>query len=599
MKTPAPQRTPTLHLYARISDPAQRKGSGLERQVKANVEEFAGLYGFTASKRVLVDDGVSAFRGLNATPEHQLGRFLAEARRGLIQRGDCLLLENYDRLSRQDPWSAIGLVSELKQLGIHIGRLDRMKLLRAESTDPGDFFEASVEFMRGNSESSTKSDRNKKWWCRQRELAKNGKAVLTPMLPAWLEVKNGEVVVIPERAAVVRRIFALTSAGHGRMAIVRKFTQEGVPAFGGREPVLDEDGQPVLHTRGRMEGQPRMRMVGDRLGSGRWNRAYIGLILSDRRVLGELQLKLQDGTATGEVAPIPAIITEQEWEAARGIAGGRRLPRGPVGKRVELFSGLLRDARDGGNFYAGTRAVSSGRYRVLFPGNAMEGRAISRSFPADTFENAILSCLEEINPREVLNGDDGPDETVTLSAELAGVEASIAGIVADLDAHGESPTQTRRLREKEVRQAELMKALAAARERSAHPLGESWGEVQSLIGVLATAPDVADARRRLRAALRRVIHEIRVLIVPRGRSRLMAAQVTFCKDSGHAGKIRSYLIVHVPPKSNGRVRVEGWHEVWNFIDKPGRDDLDLRIGEHVRLLEEVLAGVEIENAGGA
>jgi hypothetical protein len=52
---------PVCHPYARISDPEQRKGGGLERQTKADMEEFCRRYGFTLSKRVRVDDGVSAF----------------------------------------------------------------------------------------------------------------------------------------------------------------------------------------------------------------------------------------------------------------------------------------------------------------------------------------------------------------------------------------------------------------------------------------------------------------------------------------------------------------------------------------------------------
>ena len=120
-------RQSVLHAYARISDPEQRKGGGLERQTQDEMETFAKRFGFKIGNRVLVDDGVSAWKGLNATPRQQLGQFLANARSGIIPPGDCLLLENYDRLSRQDPWAAIGLVSELRQLGIHIGRLDRMK----------------------------------------------------------------------------------------------------------------------------------------------------------------------------------------------------------------------------------------------------------------------------------------------------------------------------------------------------------------------------------------------------------------------------------------------------------------------------------------
>src|SRR5262245_19135902 len=159
-----PDRIPVLDPYVRISDPDQRKGGGLDRQTNADVASFADRFGFTPSGEVWEDDGVSAWEGMNATPEHQLGRYLGLVRQGGRRPGDCLLLENWDRLSRQNIWAAIGLVNDLRQLGIHVGRLDRGKLLRYDSTDVGDFFEAAVELMRGNSESTAKSLRNGDRW---------------------------------------------------------------------------------------------------------------------------------------------------------------------------------------------------------------------------------------------------------------------------------------------------------------------------------------------------------------------------------------------------------------------------------------------------
>src|SRR5262245_62560309 len=219
---PRPDKAPVLHPYCRISDPGQRKGGGLERQTTADLQEFCTRFGFTPSKRVLVDDGVSAFHGLNATPNHELGKFLAEARRGLVKPGDCLLIENWDRLSRQDIWAAIGLVNDLRQLGIHVGRLDRMKLLRCDSNDPGDFFEAAIELMRGNSESNAKSDRNGKAWMKKREAARKARKPVTRRVPLWIEERDGNLYLIPEKAAVVKRVFTLAAAGYGYCAICRK-----------------------------------------------------------------------------------------------------------------------------------------------------------------------------------------------------------------------------------------------------------------------------------------------------------------------------------------------------------------------------------------
>src|SRR5262245_58425723 len=110
MKTKHP---PTAYAYARTSDPEQRKGGGLVRQTtcKEALEEFCRRHEFTLSPHIYVDDGVPAFEGANATAKHQLGQFLQDARQGRVRPGDCLLVENYDRLSRQSPWAAIGLVN--------------------------------------------------------------------------------------------------------------------------------------------------------------------------------------------------------------------------------------------------------------------------------------------------------------------------------------------------------------------------------------------------------------------------------------------------------------------------------------------------------
>jgi hypothetical protein len=560
MKNPASHpRKPVAHPYARISHPDQRKGGGLERQTAANLSEFASRFGFVLGKRVWVDDGVSAFKGLNASPEHQLGQFLADARKGLICSGDCLVLENYDRLSRQDPWAAIGLVNDLRQLGIHVGRLDRMKLLRCDSTDYGDFFEAAVEFMRGNSESAAKSMRNGAAWARKRKAARESGEIITHRLPAWVEERGGKLRLVPYRAAIVKRIFRLSAGGYGAALIVKRLTQEKVPAFG---------------------------------ASGRWTRAYVGLILKDRRVLGEFQPYKSDGSADGPVIPdyYPAAVTEEEFYGARAGASSRRQKPGRVGERVELFSGLLKNARDGDTYYVATRTDGGKHTRVLINTNAAEGRAPCRSFPLPTFEAAVLSLLAEIDPHEVLNGDDGPDETLALAGQLAGVEARIAELEAEL-LKGDVAALARVLRQLEDQKRDLLAGrLAAAREKAAHPLSETWGEAQTLLGALDKAPDPHDARLRLRAALRRIIDSIWLLVVTRGHARLCVAQVWFSEGARH----RDYVILHRPPKSNGKARQEGgwWARSLAEVAAPG--DLDLRRRDHARRLEAVLAEVDLK-----
>ncbi|HKB34923.1 MAG TPA: recombinase family protein [Gemmataceae bacterium] len=243
---------------------------------------FCEPFGFTLSKRVWIDDGVSAFHGLNATPEHELGQFIAEARKGLILPGACLLIENWDRLSRQDPWASISLINDLRQVGIHVGRLDRMKLLRCDSTDTGDFLEAAIELIRGHSESAAKSMRNGAAWKRKREAARKSRAIITRRLPAWIEKRDGELRLIPERAATLRLIYQLRASGYGYPQIVGRLTREGIEPFGERFV---------------REGRKRSQFAGS------WTVPYVVRLLTDRRAVGEFQPcskgRKPDGKAKG------------------------------------------------------------------------------------------------------------------------------------------------------------------------------------------------------------------------------------------------------------------------------------------------------------
>jgi hypothetical protein len=121
----------------------------------------------------------------------------------------------------------------------------------------------------------------------------------------------------------------------------------------------------------------------------------------------------------------------------------------------------------------------------------------------------------------------------------------------------------------------LFEMLAAARQEAASPLSEAWGECQSLLDLLDAAPDQEAARVRLRAALRRIVEEIRCLFVARGPRRLAAVQVNF---SG--GGRRDYLIMHRAatggsvPSRKAEWRVRSWRA--EDLERIGLPQPDLR-----------------------
>jgi DNA invertase Pin-like site-specific DNA recombinase len=599
--------TGTAYSYIRFSTPEQAAGDSLRRQTE-DATAWCARHGVRLDESTTLRDlGKSAFTGAHRkNPDrHALAAFLKLVERGKVPRGSYLIIENLDRLSREDERAALRLWMDILDAGVNIVQLNPETVFRHEKSDMFDIMRAVMELSRGHSESARKSERNGKSWRNKVKMARESggtrqpprrldervSEAITDRLPAWVELRAGRKVLIPERAAAVRRIFELAAQGYGLTATAQRLEAEGVPAFGGRVMVADDDGKPVVHERGRDAGKPKYRAAGGgRFGSGFWTRCYVSNILKDRRAMGEYQPRGTDRKPDGP--PIrgyfPAVVTEAEFDAARAGSLERKKRPGRLSKHVNVFAGLLRDARDGQSYFLASYG-SGGRGRVLVNKAGVEGKATYRSFPAEAFERAILSCLREIDPREILNGDAAPDGSLLLAGELAAVEASITALVADLEAHGDSPALFQRLRQKEARQAELVPLLAAAREKAAHPLSEAWGETQTLIEALDSAPDPDEARLRLRSALRRIIDSVWLLVMPQGRARLCAVQIWFADGQRH----RDYLIAHWQAVVNKWARQPASTEVLSSADVQALGPLDLRKPADARRLERALLALDL------
>jgi DNA invertase Pin-like site-specific DNA recombinase len=544
--------TPVIaYSYVRFSTPEQLKGDSLRRQTEAALAWCQRNQARLDTTLALHDLGKSAYTGAHRkNPDRNaLAAFLKLVEQDRVTRGSYLIVESLDRLTREHIRPALTLLLNLIEAGIRIVQLSPVEVVFDENVEPMGLMMALMELSRGNSESRMKSERNGKSWqaklaaARQRQKQparrQDGRLTrsLTDRLPAWVEDRSGELALIQERAAAVRQIFELAAAGYGVAATIKRLLAEGVKPFGSRQVVVNADGEPE-ETVARGKTRPKYQAgSGGRYGAGTWNRAYVGLILKDRRALGEYQPCGKGRKPEGE--PIqgyfPAVVTEQQWLAARAGAAERRTHRGRNGKHINLFAGLLRHATDGDSLYVDKK--------VLVNTAGVEGRAAFVSFPAETFERAVLTWLREIDPKSILAGANGHDVLTAVEDEFGQVERSIAALLADLDANGDSPLVLARLRAKEQRRAELAKLLEAARQKAANPLSASWGEAKTLLDALGSAPDPEDARLRLRSALRRIIDSIWVVIVRHGLIRLAAVQVFF-----HGGSCpnlyRTYFIAH-------------------------------------------------------
>jgi len=563
---PVPASDEIAYSYIRFSHPSQSEGDSLRRQTEATAEWCERNKIRLDTSLTLRDLGVSAFRGRHRTDDkNALAQFLKLVERGRIPKGSYLIIENLDRLSREDERPALRLWMDILDAGINIVQLYPETVFRHEKSDMVDIMRAIIELSRGHSESAIKSERVGAAWHNRRNEARAGNLLLTRQLPAWVEVRGDKIHLIPERAAVVKRIYTMCAEGRGIYSIMKKLQEEGVPAFG---------------------------------PSGRWSINYLHLILSDRRAVGEMQPRLQGkgrGKPDGEPIPdyFPRVVDDTLWERARlGLQQRWRKP-GKVTADVNVFAGLLRGALDGEAYVVGKESGKGKPYRIIRSNGPRKGLGKFGSFPLLPFERAVFSFLSrrEIDPHEILNGDSEPDESEMLSRQLERKRAKREEIEAELlQDESDSPALARLVRKLEQEEKELGEKLALAAQKAASPLSETWGEAQTLLETIDTAPDREAARLRLRAALRRIVDSIWLLVVPRGRDRLCYVQIWF--NAGKHHRRRDYLIFFRPSKANASARVPG------FVKAESRPDmtapLDLRKRADARKLESYLASEDLE-----
>jgi DNA invertase Pin-like site-specific DNA recombinase len=503
------------------------------------------------TQRTYLDRGRSAFHGRHRQQGGALKAFLAEVERGDIPRGSVLLLENLDRLSRENHWDSVPLLCSIVNAGIVVVSLTPTEMTFERGSDLTALILALVELGRAHGESASKSGRVAAAWSQKREAARANGIVMTRKLPAWVRERDGELSLVPDRAKVVRRIFELAVRGYGIRLIIREL--EGVATWG-RSKV--------------------------------WRQGYVHKILTGRAALGEFQ-PTSGGEPDGDpiVDYYPAVVDESTWLQVQASLARRKDKPGPTGKAVAgLFSGLLHDAITRDRLHISFQTRGTGRHRVrrrvLITGRGMEGAAPTRSFPHDVFEPAILSLLKEIDPADVL-GEEPESESADVARELAAKEQRLRQIEAELAGDdGDVPSLARVLRKLDEECAALRKQLAALRQKEANPRSLAWTEASTLLDVAESEAN----RIRLRELLRTLVEEIWVLIVPRKSHRLCAVQIFFC-----GGQRRDYLIHY---KAAGYCRKGSWSAKSLSRDLSAAK-LDLRNQKDADALSQTLQSIDL------
>jgi DNA invertase Pin-like site-specific DNA recombinase len=556
--------------YSRFSALIQAKGDSESRQERM-FRDFCQFHNLTPLPEIFADRGRSGYKDEHRK-KGRLGQLIAMAKDGRFDPGTVIVVEAWDRLGRLRPDRQTELVAELLRTGVRIGVCRLNDIFTEEDFGTHKWTTLAVFIQLAFQESKQKAERVAASWEQRRKRARERGELLTTRLPAWLECVRDEVRLVPERAAVVRRIFQMAADGCGYTKIVKTLDAEGVPAFG--KVVINEH-------------RSRSQF------SGKWAQPYVRLILTDRRAVGEFQPHKIDGTPDG--APLagyyPAAVTEEEFLLAkagqeqrsnRDRNGHRTGPR--QSKYVNVFKSLLRHARDGEGFMLQNSGTAEVPLLILVNAKGKGGRGRCYTFPYAILEEAILRMLREVKPDDVLPpGNEQPSKITALRAKLAHVRQDMARIQEDLKG-GYSKGLASVLRDHEAAEEQVAAELQEELVKSAKPAARAMEELPSLVDMIRGAADPDDVRLKVRVALRRVVEEAWVLMVRRGSYTLCFVQVFF-----PGGRTRDYLVVN--QAAGFRRKGGSWARAYPEAARLGA--FDLRRQRDATRLEKVLAAIPL------
>lgn len=302
--------------YHRFSSKRQDKGTSIERQAEATLalckkNEWDII-------ETLEDLGRSAWKG-DHLRVGKLGEFKRRVDLGEFEPGTRLVIENLDRLSRQDVKFARRWIEDITDQGIVVAVCSPEISLDTEALS-GDNIVSMLQYLleakRSTGESSRKSEMLLKAQEAARAKARKG-VVFSARAPAWLRgVKDGKFEVIEERAAVVNLIYEWSASGMGSQSIARRLNDT-------------------------VEPWTLSYKHGDK-----WKLGYVRDILTSPAVEGEWHVKAgANRTPTGEVIECyyPRIVPAELIERARAAMKMRKGTGGANrSEAANLFAGRVR-----------------------------------------------------------------------------------------------------------------------------------------------------------------------------------------------------------------------------------------------------------------
>lgn len=478
--------------YRRISSPEQLKGTGLIRQA-----DTAAQYCIENRLRLdetlkLSDEGVSAFKGDNVL-RGKLGKFLELVDKGKVKRGSILLVENLDRITRQNVLDAQELFLGIINRGITIVTLmDRQVYSREEiQKNPWKLMISLSVMIRANEESEVKSERVSKARQKRRDKATNGQAFKV-FTPPWCDFVDGQYKVSEQKRIILKRIFQMYLGGKGPQMIASILNKEGVSHFGrgSAHNYKDETDQ--------------------------WYKKYIVVLLKDKRLIGYAHW-------IDKPDYFPPALSSDLFNRVQYRLAERKRPAGQIGKGIlNIFAGIMRCGHCG-SAVCKTRSINREKYEYFYlvceGARSGKKRCQYRSIPYEAIEESFLYLIryhpwfrEELKDGGV--GNERESRIETLKGESLETQKQIAKL-GDLIMREDNPPKTivGKLKELEGKVETLKKCIALEEGKEAERVAMDEIDEEFFL----TLPDKmknVDFRYKVREVIRSMVNRITLYAEP-------------------------------------------------------------------------------------
>ena len=392
--------------YQRFSSGQQAKGDSLIRQGKA-ASEWAKRNNCDLDEQLtIVDAGVSAWSGKNAATGN-LSAFLKAVEEKKVPRGSVLIVENLDRLSRDQEQHALTIFLSIINAGISIVTLQegRDQTFEHGKLDTQKLMFVIFEFSRAHSESERKSNDGKGKWERRRDAMRSGKTAGN-YCPKWLESKKDRsgFVFVPKKLKTVKKIIDLYLNGYGMHLIA--------------EHLNDNDYAPIGHGK-------------------RWSSGQVKNVLGNPALIGTKQpmkfegrkedrIKVPDGDPILDF--FPSVIDQETYDRIQFEINARSVNKGPRRQTTKnLFSALISSDWNGEPINWTLHTGKEG-HSTIYCERPKSDKSNKKKYhiPYDVIEETILQHLQEIDTSSFFGRESNQNQIDALQGKIVQLETQLA-----------------------------------------------------------------------------------------------------------------------------------------------------------------------------